>query len=506
MQVNLIGQSKENEDLERNQTLEVLLSNCGIELDLIATLAGRRNVLDRVECAGFMKAENLLEHEGIEITPELRELLDICSAQQLAGLLPKYELPTETRESMLMHWIQEKLCHPDILKVLWEKNDDTSLPFDALKDLCERLQQPLSEEQCIFICTNYYVRIVQAEIFINFKEFLLDLTETADSQQRYLADNQPQNERPKTQNPKAEKSQENTFSPKSTTPEHKKLSDEQMLDVAETCFVRCADFLLEKGLQVRSVFGKFAIPEMMPDKTVLELLSPVALVDGFREAGIPGIKELESHCLLSVLAKPELQNSIILNELVLIMENFGVIDQDGDESDDFIPDTSSEKDETENQTARKKGKKYDLTRINEKGLNILKKLARYLLKKYLHPREFFAKSIRKEIVKTPKGKENLVDTLLFKDFYLKMKIASIRKRLTPNESIEKELCVDPISCPDKIYIKNFIKALEQIAEAEQKLLAEEEESERQRQLAKEEVVCSEPDTPKSNSEEDKKPD
>ena len=43
---------------------------------------------------------------------------------------------------------------------------------------------------------------------------------------------------------------------------------------------------------------------------------------------------------MRVLAKPELDNSIILNEFVMIMENFGVVDSpDGDDSDDYIPDT-----------------------------------------------------------------------------------------------------------------------------------------------------------------------
>jgi hypothetical protein len=41
------------------------------------------------------------------------------------------------------------------------------------------------------------------------------------------------------------------------------------------------------------------------------------------------LSELEAACLLRVLTKPELENAIILNELVLIMENFGVVDYGG---------------------------------------------------------------------------------------------------------------------------------------------------------------------------------
>lgn len=85
---------------------------------------------------------------------------------------------------MLMNWLQDKLCDPEILKVLWEKREDTSLPFEALKDLCDRLNKPLTEEQCIFVCANYFVRIQESDVSINFKEFLLDLTEIVHSEQQ----------------------------------------------------------------------------------------------------------------------------------------------------------------------------------------------------------------------------------------------------------------------------------------------------------------------------------
>ena len=43
---------------------------------------------------------------------------------------------------------------------------------------------------------------------------------------------------------------------------------------------------------------------------------------------------------MRVLSKPELESSIILNEFIMIMENFGVMDQpEEDENDDFISDT-----------------------------------------------------------------------------------------------------------------------------------------------------------------------
>jgi hypothetical protein len=66
-----------------------------------------------------------------------------------------------------------------------------------------------------------------------------------------------------------------------------------------------------------------------------------------------------------------------------------------------------------------------------------------------------------------------VDTLTFKEFYLRIKIASIRKKLTPNASLNKELCVDCKKYDDVIHVKSLVRILEEIAEAEQDRLIKE---------------------------------
>lgn len=72
-------------------------------------------------------------------------------------------------------------------------------------------------------------------------------------------------------------------------------------------------------------------------------------------------------------------------------------------------------------------------------------------------------------IKTEKHVYN-VDTLAIKDFYFKIKIANIRKTLTENESLNRELCLDPITHNTVFNVKNFIRALEDIAEVEQEKL------------------------------------
>ena len=70
------------------------------------------------------------------------------------------------------------------------------------------------------------------------------------------------------------------------------------------------------------------------------------------------ITEVEAACLMKVLAKPELDNSVILNEFVLIMENFGVpvVAEDDEYENDYVPDSDGEEKEGE-----KKNKKNVIT-------------------------------------------------------------------------------------------------------------------------------------------------
>lgn len=55
---------------------------------------------------------------------------------------------------------------------------------------------------------------------------------------------------------------------------------------------------------------------------------------------------------------------------------------------------------------------------------------------------------------------------------MKIKIANIRKVLTENESINKEMCLDPSTHPTVFNMKTFVKVLEDIAEIEQEKIFE----------------------------------
>ena len=79
----------------------------------------------------------------------------------------------------------------------------------------------------------------------------------------------------------------------------------------------------------------------------------------------------------------------------------------------------------------------------------------------MHPREFFGQAIYKQLVKTKK-KENNVDIMQTKDFYLKLKLAGIRKTVKEVENLNKFLCLDS-KYSNLMQVKRVVKALEEVA-------------------------------------------
>ena len=137
-------------------------------------------------------------------------------------------------------------------------------------------------------------------------------------------------------------------------------------------------------------------------------------------------------CMLRILGKPDLGGWVVLDEFCLVMENFGVPREEDQEScseEDYVPDCET-----------KRG--YCLENIATEGLNILRITARHLLKEYVHPRDFFGKMIKAKQEVNTATRTFKVDLLSVKDFYLKIKIANVRKVLTENESLNRELCLD----------------------------------------------------------------
>jgi hypothetical protein len=59
-----------------------------------------------------------------------------------------------------------------------------------------------------------------------------------------------------------------------------------MLDIAEAIFIKISELMTKNGRTIRGIFSKYAVPEIFPDRTVLELLSPAGFLEGIRDVGM----------------------------------------------------------------------------------------------------------------------------------------------------------------------------------------------------------------------------
>jgi hypothetical protein len=66
----------------------------------------------------------------------------------------------------------------------------------------------------------------------------------------------------------------------------------------------------------------------------LELLSPIGFLEGVKELGVTDLEEVEVACLMRVLTKADLENAILLRELIVIMDNFGIQDDNRGEENE----------------------------------------------------------------------------------------------------------------------------------------------------------------------------
>lgn len=130
------------------------------------------------------------------------------------------------------------------------------------------------------------------------------------------------------------------------------------------------------------------------------MLEPMGLLDGIKELGIEDLTEKEIAYLIRVLAKPELEGAIVMHEFLQIMENMGLYDDqppmdgmddemdgdmdgmdgmDGDMSSARGAAEESSKAATGGQKKKKKDKQLDLSKLDQKSIQIMVMLMMELL-------------------------------------------------------------------------------------------------------------------------------
>lgn len=205
-----------------------------------------------------------------------------------------------------------------------------------------------------------------------------------------------------------------------------------MLDIAEKCFARMAQEIKDRGFTVDKAFEKHIQAQDVEGEQVL-LMNPVGFLEGIKDLGIDDLEEIEIACLMRVLAKPNMDSAILLSELIVIMENFGIgEDDEGDMEGDMegqseIVGGDNIEGSPTDEPKKKKGKGVDLSQLDEKSVKIMAKLMLAMMELNMSLYEFFEGCIYEQLVKSKK-KEDTIEIIKAENFFDRLQERGVRKK------------------------------------------------------------------------------
>lgn len=145
--------------------------------------------------------------------------------------------------------------------------------------------------------------------------------------------------------------------------EEGEIGEEEGLQIAEECFAVIAEAMLKQNTCVSKCFHDYIVKEILESENneeyEVELISPVGFLECLSGGlGLTELTEKQVHCLMLILVKPELENAILVLDLMMVMENFGIVEeegqgeQDGDDEPAHPQMTKSEKSKTPTKSER----------------------------------------------------------------------------------------------------------------------------------------------------------
>lgn len=333
------------------------------------TLIGQREKLCRDDITAMMLAgEESLRMLIREPSAKLINFIkaNLLDEDYILSFIPRFEMPKSDFESQVLR--EMRIVLRENFDRISDKTPDELLPwteFEAFYHSLENFEYPHKDKLLEFIKYFFLDHIVTPDLlmmnYMAFKEHLLSARPPGQTPEKSRNGSNLRSGR------KSEGSMSDNASASadgmmksrllatggSEIDDEKHAEEERMLDIAEQCFMRIADLLHIIQKTVRAVFLRYSQPENFKDGSVLELMSPRGFLEGIKDLGFDDITELEAACLMKVLAKPELENAIILNEFVLIMENFGIppLVEEDEAENDYTPTD----DEEDKEDAEKKG-------------------------------------------------------------------------------------------------------------------------------------------------------
>lgn len=249
------------------------------------------------------------------------------------------------------------------------------------------------------------------------------------------------------------------------------IDEEEGLTIAENCFGRIASIMESKGISVKQVFEGFISNEILEmedgSEYEIELMSPTGFLEGLKRLGVDELTEIEVQCLMLILVKPELENAIVVADLQMVMENFGIEEKEGENasaSPEPKSPTLEEPQKTTEDNGPTKKKKFKFENLSAEALSALYDVAKFSQDNDL--KDLFAEASYEQLVKTKK-KQNVVEIIESDNFFAILQNVGVVKGLSASaiNELEKFFCLDA-QYQNLILIKKVTKSTEELLSQE----------------------------------------
>jgi hypothetical protein len=222
------------------------------------------------------------------------------------------------------------------------------------------------------------------------------------------------------------------------------VSEDEMIEIAQRCFFSIAEQMAKKQQTIHSVFQDVIFKKTIEGEEV-ELVTPLDFLSGLRQLGIEDLQTVNYTCLIKVLAVNEEEKHIRINDLVQILEDYGIVEQDSVE-----------------ERIAEELKFEDLDKVS---IVLMLALTEYLIKAKVPLYELFRDVIFKQEIQV-EGKQLRVDLIKSTDFFAVLQHIGINIEEKEHENLNAFLCLDP-GHTDKLLVKKIKRAIEEFAMNEQ---------------------------------------
>jgi len=222
------------------------------------------------------------------------------------------------------------------------------------------------------------------------------------------------------------------------------MNEEQMIEIAQKCFSGIAEKMIEKGMNVTSLFKEQVYYKRIKDEEV-ELISPENFMAGLQKLGLTTLSESEKACLEKMLTADNNEKGFRVKDLIQILEDYGITE-------------SGRNKPAEEEEAAGEMKFEELDKVS---MVLLLALTEYLMSAKVPLYELFGDNIYKQPVQVDDN-ELEIDIINSPDFFKVLHGIGIDTEEKEHENLKSFLCIDS-SYLDKFSVDKLKSAIEEFA-------------------------------------------